>query len=39
MERRVQWDIRYLESWSIILDCWLILRTFGVVLNPPKTAY
>jgi exopolysaccharide biosynthesis polyprenyl glycosylphosphotransferase len=39
MERRVQWDILYLESWSLTLDCWLILRTFGVVLNPPKTAY
>lgn len=39
MERRVQWDIRYLESWSLTLDCWLILRTFAVVLNPPKTAY
>ena len=39
MERRVQWDIRYLESWSLILDCRLILRTFAVVVNPPKTAY
>jgi lipopolysaccharide/colanic/teichoic acid biosynthesis glycosyltransferase len=39
MERRVQWDIRYLESWSLSLDCWLILRTFSVVLNPPNTAY
>lgn len=39
MERRVQWDIHYLEHWSLLLDCRLILRTFGVVLAPPKTAY
>jgi exopolysaccharide biosynthesis polyprenyl glycosylphosphotransferase len=39
MERRVQWDIHYLENWSMGLDCRLILRTFGVVLAPPKTAY
>jgi lipopolysaccharide/colanic/teichoic acid biosynthesis glycosyltransferase len=39
MDRRVQWDIRYLESWSLFLDCWLILRTLSVVVDPPKTAY
>jgi lipopolysaccharide/colanic/teichoic acid biosynthesis glycosyltransferase len=39
MERRVQWDIHYLENWSLLLDCRLILRTFGVVFAPPKTAY
>lgn len=39
MERRVQWDIRYLENWSLLSDCWLILRTIGVVVSPPKTAY
>jgi exopolysaccharide biosynthesis polyprenyl glycosylphosphotransferase len=38
MERRVEWDIRYLERWSLALDCWLILRTVAVVLKPPKTA-
>jgi exopolysaccharide biosynthesis polyprenyl glycosylphosphotransferase len=39
MERRVYWDIHYLESWSLLLDCLLILRTIGVVLRPPQTAY
>jgi exopolysaccharide biosynthesis polyprenyl glycosylphosphotransferase len=39
MERRVQWDILYLENWSLLSDCWLILRTIGVVVSPPNTAY
>jgi lipopolysaccharide/colanic/teichoic acid biosynthesis glycosyltransferase len=39
MERRVQWDIHYMENWSLLSDCWLILRTIGVVFSPPGTAY
>jgi exopolysaccharide biosynthesis polyprenyl glycosylphosphotransferase len=39
MDRRVQFDIHYLENWSLWLDCWLILRTVGVVLSPPRSAY
>jgi exopolysaccharide biosynthesis polyprenyl glycosylphosphotransferase len=36
---RVTADISYLENWSFLLDCWLILRTFGQMFRPPKTAY
>jgi exopolysaccharide biosynthesis polyprenyl glycosylphosphotransferase len=39
MERRVQWDICYLENWSLLLDCCLIFRTLRVVFKPPETAY
>jgi len=33
---RIQCDIEYLESWSLWLDCWLILRTALQVVFPPK---
>jgi exopolysaccharide biosynthesis polyprenyl glycosylphosphotransferase len=36
--RRVEADIRYLENWSLWLDCWLILRTAAQVVFPPRTA-
>jgi lipopolysaccharide/colanic/teichoic acid biosynthesis glycosyltransferase len=36
--RRMESDIEYLESWSLWLDCWLILRTALQVFIPPKTA-
>ncbi len=32
-------DIRYIETWSLPLDLWIIFKTFSQVLKPPKTAY
>jgi lipopolysaccharide/colanic/teichoic acid biosynthesis glycosyltransferase len=32
-------DIRYIESWSLSLDFWIILNTVYQVFRPPKTAY
>lgn len=37
--RRVEWDIYYLENWSLDLDWMIIFRTFWHVVSPPKTAY
>ena len=39
VERRVNADIHYLESWSLSLDLTIILRTVWHCLVPPKTAY
>jgi putative colanic acid biosynthesis UDP-glucose lipid carrier transferase len=35
---RVEADIRYLENWSVWLDCWLILRTALQVVFPSRAA-
>jgi lipopolysaccharide/colanic/teichoic acid biosynthesis glycosyltransferase len=35
---RMEADIEYLETWSLSLDCWLVLRTMLLVVIPPKTA-
>lgn len=37
--KRVQQDIKYVHSWSPILDCLIVLRTARQVLFPPKSAY
>lgn len=36
---RVTADIQYLENWSFMWDCWLILKTVVQVFRPPKSAY
>jgi exopolysaccharide biosynthesis polyprenyl glycosylphosphotransferase len=36
---RVESDIHYLENWSFMMDCWIILRTGAQMLFPPPTAY
>jgi len=36
--KRVESDIHYLENWSFLMDCWIILRTAGQVVFPPPTA-
>jgi len=36
---RVESDIQYLENWSFLMDCWIIMRTGAQVLSPPATAY
>jgi lipopolysaccharide/colanic/teichoic acid biosynthesis glycosyltransferase len=37
--KRVKADIYYLENWSLTLDVWIILQTFGQLFFPPKTAH
>ena len=39
LEKRVQYDLYYIHHWSIYLDLEILVRTVGVVLNPPPTAY
>lgn len=39
IQRRVEADIHYLESWSLGLDVIVILRTAKQCAIPPKTAY
>jgi exopolysaccharide biosynthesis polyprenyl glycosylphosphotransferase len=36
---RAQLDIKYIESWSLPLDFWIIFNTMYQVFKPPKTAY
>lgn len=36
---RVQSDIHYLENWSFVMDCWIILKTAVQVVSPPATAF
>jgi exopolysaccharide biosynthesis polyprenyl glycosylphosphotransferase len=36
---RAQLDIKYIESWSLPLDFWIIFSTMYQVFKPPKTAY
>jgi len=32
-DRRVSYDMYYLQSWSVWLDIWVLLKTFGVVFK------
>jgi exopolysaccharide biosynthesis polyprenyl glycosylphosphotransferase len=37
--RRIQWDLYYVENWSIDLELSIVLQTFQKVILPPKEAY
>jgi putative colanic acid biosynthesis UDP-glucose lipid carrier transferase len=37
--KRVENDIYYLENWSFLWDCVIILRTISQMIFPPTTAY
>lgn len=37
--RRVSADINYLENWSLLLDCQIILKTVRHIFFPPLNAY
>jgi exopolysaccharide biosynthesis polyprenyl glycosylphosphotransferase len=39
MEKRVRFDIRYVERWSLWLDLQLIAQTAWQVIVPPSSAY
>jgi len=39
IENRVACDIEYLENWNLSLECAIILRTFGQLFRPPRSAY
>jgi Undecaprenyl-phosphate galactose phosphotransferase WbaP len=32
-QERISYDTYYLQSWSVWLDMWILLKTFGAVLN------
>ena len=36
---RAELDIKYIESWSMPLDFWIIFQTMLQIVKPPKTAY
>ena len=33
MQARIEFDLHYLQNWSLWLDLWIVLRTVGVVLK------
>jgi exopolysaccharide biosynthesis polyprenyl glycosylphosphotransferase len=37
--KRVKADIYYLENWSITLDIWIIIQTYGQLFVPPPSAH
>lgn len=39
LRRRVGWDVRYVEEWSLWLDMKIIFQTIEHVLFPPDSAY
>ena len=39
LERRVRYDIFYINNWSILLDLEILFRTAGMILFPPRSAH
>jgi exopolysaccharide biosynthesis polyprenyl glycosylphosphotransferase len=39
LERRVGYDIHYINNWSFVLDLQIVVATFRQVLFPPRSAY
>lgn len=39
LHQRVYWDLFYVNNWTIWMDLRIIVRTFWVVVWPPKSAY
>lgn len=39
LERRVRYDIFYINNWSFLLDLQIVFSTIRQILFPPKTAY
>ncbi len=36
MGRRVYYDLKYIDRWSLALDLQILLRTFGILVTSPK---
>jgi Undecaprenyl-phosphate glucose phosphotransferase len=36
IEKRVEYDIHYIENWSIALDLWILVRTVLLVFRDPR---
>jgi putative colanic acid biosynthesis UDP-glucose lipid carrier transferase len=39
LEKRVRYDIEYINEWSILLDLRIVMQTIWQILFPPKSAY
>ncbi|ACV34202.1 MAG: undecaprenyl-phosphate glucose phosphotransferase [Candidatus Accumulibacter sp.] len=39
MQKRIEWDLEYLRTWSLSLDTWIIIKTIWVVLRGDRHAY
>lgn len=39
LERRVRYDIFYINNWSILLDLEILFRSAGQILFPPRSAH
>lgn len=39
MEKRVEYDVKYMENWSLLLDVKIILQTIWLMLRGQKGAY
>jgi putative colanic acid biosynthesis UDP-glucose lipid carrier transferase len=39
MEKRVEYDLKYLENWSLLLDLQIIYRTVRNMIAGEKNAY
>lgn len=39
LKRRIAYDIKYINTWSFMLDVRIMLRTAKAVIFPPKSAY
>ncbi len=39
LERRIRYDLFYVNNWSFLLDLQIVFSTFRQVLFPPRTAY
>ncbi|MGF1449410.1 MAG: exopolysaccharide biosynthesis polyprenyl glycosylphosphotransferase [Opitutales bacterium] len=39
LEKRIRYDIEYINEWSILLDFKIVLETVRQIVFPPKTAY
>ncbi len=39
LRRRVDWDIRYVENWSLLLDFNVMVRTVSEIVRPSGAAY